>query len=257
MASFTWPVISVGAPVGGATEAKQDAQITILNSIDSKTPGLTDAQLRATPVPVSGPLTDGQLRATPVPVSGTVTATGPLTDAQLRATPVPVSGTVVTGGLTDAQLRATPVPVSGTVTAAGAATETTLLAINTKTPALGQAAMAASVPVVLASNQSALPTRAPVNPSGAIVNTTLSGTTASSAVAPANAVGFVFEADSTNTDPVRWAVGGTASASVGMLCEPGRDTGFIPIGFGATISICAVANSGGPNTTSIQWVLSV
>ena len=112
--------------------------------------GLTDAQLRATPVPVSGPLTDlqlrasavaisgtvsisgtvpvsgpltdTQLRATPVPVSGTVTATGPLTDAQLRATPVAVSGTVnvgtvpVTGPLTDVQLRATPVPISGSVT---------------------------------------------------------------------------------------------------------------------------------------------
>lgn len=46
------------------------------------------------PVAVTGPLTDTQLRATPVPVSGTVTATGPLTDTQLRATAVPVSGTV-------------------------------------------------------------------------------------------------------------------------------------------------------------------
>jgi hypothetical protein len=35
-------------------------------------PGLTDTELRATPVPVSGPLTDTELRATPVPVSGTV-----------------------------------------------------------------------------------------------------------------------------------------------------------------------------------------
>ncbi len=43
--------------------------------------------------------------------SGTIT-TGGLTDTQLRATPVPVSGTVTTGGLTDTQLRATPVPVS-------------------------------------------------------------------------------------------------------------------------------------------------
>lgn len=34
---------------------------------------------------VSGPLTDAQLRAAAVPVSGTVTATGPLTDAQLTA----------------------------------------------------------------------------------------------------------------------------------------------------------------------------
>ncbi len=46
-------------------------------------------------VPVSGPLTDAQLRATAVPVSGTVTAnTGlsqPLTDTQLRASAVSVS----------------------------------------------------------------------------------------------------------------------------------------------------------------------
>ena len=93
---------------------------------------LTDAQLRATAVPVSGtvtaqtglsqPLTDTQLRATAVPVSGTVTAqTGlsqPLTDAQLRATAVPISGTVTaqTGlsqPLTDTQLRAAAVPVAG------------------------------------------------------------------------------------------------------------------------------------------------
>lgn len=40
---------------------------------------------------VTGPLTDAELRATPVPVSGTVTASGPLTDAQLRALAVPVS----------------------------------------------------------------------------------------------------------------------------------------------------------------------
>ena len=50
--------------------------------------------------PVSGPLTDTQLRATAVPVSGTVTAnTGlaqPLTDTQLRATAVPVQNTAAT-----------------------------------------------------------------------------------------------------------------------------------------------------------------
>lgn len=104
--------------------------------------GLTDAQLRATPVPISGTvtanqggapwsqnltqllgvapaatnpfpsrlstgtvfydaLTDTQLRATPVPISGTVTATGPLTDTQLRATPVPISGTVTVGVFPD------------------------------------------------------------------------------------------------------------------------------------------------------------
>lgn len=67
----------------------------------------------------------------PVSIAGTVAVSGPLTDTQLRATPVPVSGTVtanagsgvwpvndnggsltVDGPLTDAQLRATAVPVS-------------------------------------------------------------------------------------------------------------------------------------------------
>jgi len=50
-----------------------------------------------------------------VGVTGTVAVTGPLTDAQLRAAPVGVSGVVgvsgpvaVTGPLTDAQLRAPP-----------------------------------------------------------------------------------------------------------------------------------------------------
>ena len=56
---------------------------------------------------VSGPLTDAQLRATAVPISGTVSTglTQPLTDTQLRATAVPVSGTF---------FQATQ-PISGTV----------------------------------------------------------------------------------------------------------------------------------------------
>jgi hypothetical protein len=40
--------------------------------------------------PVSGPLTDAQIRATALPVSGTVTVNVGVTDAQLRAAPVPV-----------------------------------------------------------------------------------------------------------------------------------------------------------------------
>lgn len=50
-----------------------------------------------------------------------------------------------------------PVSVASLPLPAGAATETTLAALNTKTPALGQALMAASQPVVIASDQSAVP----------------------------------------------------------------------------------------------------
>lgn len=156
---------------------------------------VADDLMRASPLEVtltnpsgggsSGGLTDDELRAAPVPISGTVTAnvgtvavTGPLTDAQLRNSAISVTFTnatlAVTGPLTDAQLRAAPLPVSGTITAnagsgtfavsaaslplpGGAATETTLAAISTKTLAAGQATMANSSPVVLASNQSAIP----------------------------------------------------------------------------------------------------
>ena len=56
--------------------------------------------------------------------------TDALTDVELRAVPVPVSGTVNTGlsqPLTDTQLRATPVPISGTV-----AIDASLLATGAK-----------------------------------------------------------------------------------------------------------------------------
>ena len=68
---------------------------------------------------------------------------------------IPVEATIVSStALTNAQLRATPVPVS----VAGVATEATLAALNSKTPSLGQQTSSASMPVVLASNQPAIPT---------------------------------------------------------------------------------------------------
>jgi hypothetical protein len=166
-------------PTGAATEARQADGNTSLTSIDGKTPVLVAGQVPvviSTSVPVTGPVTDTQLRATPVPVtvSGTATVTGPLTDAQLRATPVPISGTVAafTGlaqPLTDAQLRASAIDVAVTSSAlpSGAATaalqsagNAILTTIDGKIPALGQAAMAASTPVVIASDQSSVPVTA-------------------------------------------------------------------------------------------------
>ena len=97
---------------------------------------LSDGTAAISTLPVSGPLTDTQLRATAVPVSGTVTAnagTGPwpVTDNGGSLT---VDGTVtanagtgtfaVSGPLTDTQLRATAVPVSGTVAATQSGTWT-------------------------------------------------------------------------------------------------------------------------------------
>jgi len=174
---------SLPLPTGAATSANQSTANASLSSIDSKltsplavtgtffqatqpvsiaasvavTGPLTDAELRASPVPISGSITatnpsvtatgaavpadatfvagsdgtnavaikvsaagvvsvDGSAVTQPVSIAASVAVTGPLTDTQLRATPVPVSGTVSTGGLTDAELRASAVPVSAAQT---------------------------------------------------------------------------------------------------------------------------------------------
>jgi hypothetical protein len=68
----------------GTDDVHAEAVVNV-NSSGVEIAPLTDTQLRATAVPVSGPVTDAQLRASAVPVSG------PLTDTQLRAIAVPIS----------------------------------------------------------------------------------------------------------------------------------------------------------------------
>ena len=76
---------SLGAPTD-AEAAGDGSIIGLLKRLRTLMDGvLTDAQLRASAVPVSGPVTDAQLRASAVPVSG------PVTDAQLRESPLQVS----------------------------------------------------------------------------------------------------------------------------------------------------------------------
>lgn len=86
-----------GGGGGDASAANQVTGNALLTDIKGELAGtltitgaLTDTQLRATAVPVSGTF----FQATqPVSIAGTVTVSGPLTDTQLRATAVPVSGT--------------------------------------------------------------------------------------------------------------------------------------------------------------------
>lgn len=162
--NYTWP--AAASTIGGTvdTNLKQVGGVAISEGQKTMSASLpvVIASDQST-LPVSGPLTDTQLRATAVPVSG------PLTDTQLRATPVPVSltSTTVTGTVAATQSGTWNVTnVTGTVSLpTGASTSalqttgnTSLSSIDTKTPALGQAVMASSVPVAIASNQSAIPT---------------------------------------------------------------------------------------------------
>lgn len=217
MAVFLWPPVSVTTlpPLGGATSANQLTEIAALQSIDAKNPALVGGK-----VPVdtglAQALTDTQLRATPVPVSGTV-STGGLTDAQLRATPVPVSGTVTANAgtnlntsalaleatqllvkaktdnldvaLSTRNLEATQLLIKAKtdnldVALSTRATETTLAAQSAKLPAtIGQKAMAASLAVTVASDQSPIPTSStPASISGTITTAQKSLPTANTAV---------------------------------------------------------------------------
>jgi hypothetical protein len=98
---------------GVATAANQTTGNSSLSSIDGKVPALVSGRLPVDGSGVTQPVSGTFWQATQ-PVSG------PLTDTQLRATAVPVSGTFwqatqpVSGPLTDTQLRAAAVPVSGT-----------------------------------------------------------------------------------------------------------------------------------------------
>lgn len=118
-----------GESLGGLAVVNPDGS-NIAGGTGGSSGGLTNTELRAAPVAVTGPLTDAQLRAAAIPVSIAAVLT---TDVQDRAARLlghvtvdnfpatqPVSGTFwqatqpVSGPLTDAQLRAAAVPVSGT-----------------------------------------------------------------------------------------------------------------------------------------------
>lgn len=161
--------------------------------------------------------------------------------------------------------------VSGTVTLpTGAATETTLSNVNGKLGSLGQKVMTGSAPVVIASDQSAVPssqsgtwTVQPGNTAnttawrvisegsqnGTFAQSTSLGTTAATASAPSNAAGFILFADSGNSANIRFCMGAVASTTNGIPLEPGRDTGFIP--GGVNVSVCATS---GTQTYYIQWI---
>lgn len=91
-----------------------------------------------------------------------------------------------------------------------------------------------------------------VNTAGSISNNASVGSgSATTFTKPANAVGFILENESLTTIPIRWAVGSTATSSVGNYYEAGRDTGYIPLA--ANISVIGV---GGTASVSVQWILS-
>jgi len=211
--------------------------------------GLTDTQIRATALPVSGPLTDAQLRATPVPISGSITTSG-LNNTELRATPVPISG-----ALTDAQIRATALPISGSVSLASAiptganvigalaANQSVNAAqINGVTPLMGNGATGTgSLRVTIASDNTVIPVAqaAQVGSFQEILNLTNSAQTFT---APANSKWCKVYADDTNTVNIRVKIGAAATVSSGVQFQPGRSEDFQVGGNVSVIAESAASN---------------
>lgn len=178
-------------------------------------------------VTVTGPLTDAQLRATAVPISGTITAntglTQPLTDTQLRASPVSVSGP-----LTDTQLRAADVPVSasslplpsGAATSANQTTANTSLSnIDTDIGALADSAATTDTGSfsLISLFKRLLSTKLPDQSSGRIPVTLASaGTTGSTAPTTAN---LYAGTDGTNLRAI--SVDSSGRANVNSLADKG------------------------------------
>jgi fibronectin-binding autotransporter adhesin len=99
--------------------------------------------------PVSGPLTDTQLRATPVPISGSTTVSGTITANQGTAAAVASAWPAkISDGTSTAAVKA--------ASTAAAATDPALVIRSIQLPAaLGQTTMANSSPVTIASDQPA------------------------------------------------------------------------------------------------------
>ncbi len=213
---------------GLATSAKQDTANASLASIDTKL---------SAPVAVSdngGSLTvDGTISVSNFPASQPVTGTF------WQATQ-PVSGTVaVTGAYQATQsvsAASLPLPTGASTSDLQGTGNTSLGSIDTKTPALGQALAAASVPVVLTAAQ--LTTLTPL--STVAVTGPLTDAQLRATAVPINDNGGSLTVDgsvSVSNFPATQAVSGTVSANATLAAETTKVIGTVNIAAAQTVGV--------------------
>lgn len=170
-----------------------------------------------------------------VDITNTVPVTGPLTDTQLRATPVPISGTVTTSP---------PANASTNLTQVGGAAITE-----------GQKTMANSVPVVIASDQSAIAVTGTITTSPNVNVHDGSGNTIAS-------TGTSLNVDVTNTVPVT-LTSTTITGNVTVVQPTGTnlhtvvDSGTITLSGTSPVSGTVTANQGTANTPANKWPIEI
>lgn len=281
---------SLPLPSGAATEATLLSIDSKLTSPISVTGPLTDAQLRASAVPVSAaslPLPTGAAtEATLSNVETILSSSDSLLasiDVKLTA-PLSVSAASLplpTGAATEATLSAlnTKIPANLTVSSTrllvdgsgvtqpisaaalplptGAATETTLSSINTKTPSLGQAAMSASQPVVIASDQSNVPviTKGKSRANAPVRNDYTSTSVTTSAyvqlVASLSSACSEIEIFDSSGQTLVLATGAASSEVDQMIIFPGGN-GRVPLAIAASTRVSIKALSATANTGEID-----
>lgn len=200
--SGTWNITNVSGtvslPTGASTSALQTTGNTSLSNIDAGVPEALGQTTMAASMPVT--IASDQ-SAVPASQSGTWNITN-------------ISGTV-------------SLPTGAATSANQTTANTSLSNIDAGVPAaLGQTTMSASMPVTLASDQTAVATKAPLSAGGAFQEDATVTTVAESFTATANSVEVICQAPSSNTANVRVKIGGSASSTSGFILEPGRDVTY-------------------------------
>lgn len=235
--------VTTTAPVGAATEAKQDDQILLETDIKTAVESI-DAKITA-------------VNTGAVVVSSSALPTGASTAAN-QATEI-ASLASIDGKITAVDTGAVVVSSSALPTgAATSANQTTannsLASIDGKMAALGQAAMAASMPVAIANNQSAIPVTqsgswsvTPITYSvvdlldgGIIQGSTIAGSGGSfkEVVASTAAAVKKIQIFDTTGDYLGWYTGTGGSEALLFITGPGtNETLEVSIGAGVRISV--------------------
>ena len=240
-----------------STSANQSTEITSLSSIDGKLTGVSTAANQVTGnTSLASVDTKLSSQATAANQSTEITS---LASIDTKLTSQATAANQTTGNTSLASIDgkvATEVTASainaklannfGAV--AGAVRTAAQLGNATGTADFGSGTTSSqTLRVVIPTDQAPVQVKAPVNSTGSGASGTVS--TVTTLTAPANATGFILQNLDTSTTNIRWAVGRAATATVGQQLQPGRDSGFVPLG--ANVSIISES---GTNDFDIQWV---
>lgn len=226
--SGTWNINDVSGTISLPTGASTAANQTAVQS----SPGSS----ASTAITVQG-----SASGVAIPVSGTVTAQ--------QSTAANLNATVVQSTATNLKTQA-EIYQGGTAVGAAAPLQVSIANTGANSTAVKVDGSAVTQPVsgTVAATQSGT-WKAPINTTGSGSAAGATVSTVTTLTAPSNAVGFVLMNMDTSTANIRYAIGRTATTSLGQQLQPGRDTGFIPCG--ANISLIAES---GTQTYDVQWI---